>query len=157
MNSLILSLLLEQEEGLTLPASQFFCPNGRFWAWADRYLDRTRQVVEVGAGMGHVAAGLAERGFRVCAVDLHWRDRAVYEVQIQNSMLIRYRPGWQVLVCRPCHGPWVEHLAGLVLGGGAELYYVGKQDWLLADLGPWAGTELVRRVGAAEEGVWRVG
>jgi hypothetical protein len=127
-------LVARQEAGLPLPGLQFFKPGAEFIAWMVEQF-AGRKVYEIGAGQGHTARALAEAGLEVEAFDLHGRTGRVYRVVSGNGASYPYQPDSVGLICRPCHGPFVQAtIEHLVESGAAAIVYVGLRRNAVSDL-----------------------
>lgn len=122
--------------GGTLPDQQWFKPEKRFITWFKKNFER-EFVYELGAGMGHTSKALSESGLRrVKAIDANIRVGAVYPVEIQDATNLDYDMEPVVLICRPCHGSFVEASIQQALTRRARaIVYVGLPKNVKADLG----------------------
>jgi hypothetical protein len=139
----ILDSLYRQSEQMmlsspvTLSDTKFFLPNSKFGAFMSAQFDG-RLIYDVGAGVGHVAKELTERGLKVIAIDIIRRQDTEFNVEMVPGSACGYRRGSVVMLCRPCHGSFIEMVfRQAVMCKAGTLVYVGKQSNVAGDLGGW--------------------
>ncbi len=145
-------------QGLCLPAISFFRPLPKYFKWMGKRYDNDQIIYDVGAGNGHTAAKLAVNGHKAHAIDLHHRDDGL-QVEIANGASYDYESGSVVMVCRPCHGIFVECVIERAWECGVkEILYVGLRKNVRDDLGPYIDdSQLVAGVfGQDGERIWIV-
>lgn len=139
----------------TLASVAFFRPRPVFFEQMKAF--RGLHLYDVGAGLGHVADGLAAHGHEVTALDLYIREQGSRFVELANGATYAYEPGGVVLICRPCHGPFTEAVIEQALACNvAWLVYVGLPKNREYDLGRYNRLfrRAVRRVGAQGESLY---
>ncbi len=120
------------------PGIRFFEPKPTFLAWAKANL-RARVIYDVGAGDGHVARALKNQGLRVCALDLYPHEAAEVEILPVDATRFFYLEESVVMLCRPCHGDFVERVISRALEQNVQtLVYVGLRKNIDRDLGDYA-------------------
>jgi hypothetical protein len=120
--------------GGVLPHVRFFETTPEFYRAMEPF--RSLTIYDVGAGVGHIARGLADNAHDVVAIDIADRDGACFDVTIANGATYPYQPGSVVLLARPCHG-WfvdavVEHAARCDV---RAVVYISKPKNAAGDLG----------------------
>jgi hypothetical protein len=142
-------LTMFNNRGLT-----FFEPSMDFIRWIGEYANG-RLILEIGSGVGHVLHLLRHAGFnKVMGIEpawdvvegmkanlddkhgvLHILPRTVEESANMIRTLTKDNKAL-ILVCRPCHGDFVEEAAN-IMESGSELMYITKPENLqkYADLG----------------------
>lgn len=106
-------------------ASRFFEPTEAFLAWAAENA-RDRGVTDVGAGQGHVAEALAQRGVKSLAIDLRGSDGELPLVLPADGTTFHYPRGSIAMLCRPCHGEFPSlAVKRAVECGVSAVWYVG--------------------------------
>ena len=129
------SILGSLTAGFRLSNLKFFQPKEVFFAEMEKQFS-TRLLYEIGAGVGHVSAGLSARGFRVLALDLYERDDTEFPVLITNAVTHSYREGSALLICRPCHSGFVEAtIRRALIQGVTSFVYVSMARNTSNDLG----------------------
>lgn len=130
-------LLLMQPRGLVIPPVKFFEPRKQFLSWMKREF-AGRRIYDIGAGCGHVARQLDGAGLEVEALDLNVRVRAEFPISVANSIDFEYAPGSVALLCRPCHGPFVDETIQQAMKCGVFAFvYVGLQRNVEIDILPY--------------------
>jgi len=144
------------ETGLCLPSIVFFEPNTAFLDWMGKRYNKDIIIYDVGAGNGHVSAELNSLGHNAKAIDLHYRDEGL-EVEIANGVLYRYERDAIVMLCRPCHGLFVEVVIDRAKECGVrEVLYVGLERNVENDLGDYLDNaeEIAGPFGEDGERIW---
>ena len=114
---------------------KFFEPNSNFLAWMAAKFDG-KHIYDVGAGVGHVAKALTERGLRVTAIDINYREDPEFPVMLVNAGACGYEKGSVVMLCRPCHGIFPETVLEQALRCKVgAIVYVGLPKNTASDLG----------------------
>lgn len=134
----IRQLVTQLNLGRVLPSLKFFEPTDRFIRWMEkRWKDNL--IYDVGAGCGHVAKVLVERGLEVVAIDINHREcKDGFPVEIADGESYDYKPGSVVMLCRPCHGNFTEEVvAQAVRCGASAILYVGLEKNFENDLGAY--------------------
>lgn len=154
----IRKLLNERHLGGMLPAMKFFEPKARFLRWMKRgYANSV--IYDVGAGIGHVAKALSEQGQKVLAIDLNYRETEEnFPVLIADGESYEYQANSVVMVCRPCHGRFMEEvIAQAIRQKVAAILYVGLEKNVESDLSIYRGKFEHVLTGAGLEGeeVWK--
>lgn len=143
--------------GGTFPDMQWFDPLPRFIAYMKDNFS-SEFLYEVGAGMGHTAKALSEAGiYSVKAIDANRRPGAVFKIEIEDATDYDYRMEPIVLMCRPCHGPFVEAVIHRALFKRARgIVYVGLPKNVANDLGSFRKYFkcVLRKAGAEGESVY---
>jgi hypothetical protein len=143
--------------GLTLPDQVFFQPKKGFLTYMKKHF-RLRYVYDVGAGMGQVTAALRKAGFKtVNPIDLNRRENAVLEVNRADATNYPFKSGSLVMICRPCHGPFVESTIARALERKAgTIMYVGLTKNVKNDLGFYYRRfkKVAKSVGEDGEHIW---
>lgn len=138
---------------------KFFEPKPVFGAWMVTQFDGLH-LWDVGAGIGHVAKELSERGFDVTAIDIMRRDNPVFPVMMVDGFACGYSKGDVVMLCRPCHGIFPAGvIAQAVRCKVGAIVYVGMPRNLNMDLGKYRRHFRRELTKAGENGesvyVWR--
>jgi hypothetical protein len=86
------------------------CPPMRFFEPTPAFFEAMRpfyglDIIDIGAGKGHVAVALAAHAHSVTAIDVR-TDGAVFPVDEANAVTFDYPAGSVALFCRPCHSPF---------------------------------------------------
>jgi len=141
----------------TLPDNRFFEPRQKFFKHMETFKDNI--VVDVGAGCGHVAAELEDKGFKVIAIDIHPREGTVYPVYMLDAETFNYPAGCVALIARPCHGYFVERAIQRALEAAKCVLYVGKKRNVPIDIEylPYKMEIIGTRVGKEDEVMIRIG
>jgi hypothetical protein len=145
------------EAKAVLPAQKFFEPNKAFLAYMKKH-HRLSYIYDVGAGQGHVTKALRKAGLKkVNAIDLFSREGAVVKVTHANSMDYPYKSGSVVMLCRPCHGTFVEStIARALLRRVSTIIYVGLTKNVKNDLSGYYRKfkKVANNVGEDGENIW---
>lgn len=141
-----------------LVGHRFFTPTEKFWSVVmDTPWIRYRQIVDVGAGLGHVARGLVDRGLDPVAIDVAERRGQDELVELVDVVDFEFRSHHLALLARPCHGLFVEQvLTRAAVHQNTDALYVGLPRNLAADLHGWVTEELATDVGEEGEKLLRV-
>lgn len=143
--------------GKVLPGLKFFEPTPEFASFMKKAYPKIR-IYDVGAGMGHVAHELRERGLKALALDINRREsRENFPVTIADGESYLYLPGSVVMICRPCHGQFCEEvISNAAWCKAAAILYVGLEKNLAGDLGPYRKNFKLKLsdAGLEGEGVW---
>ena len=142
---------------MKLPPIRFFEPSEKFFECMRSF--KSDIIVDVGAGCGHVSAGLEERGFKVLAIDLFAREETVYPVLTIDAAQFHFPSGCIVLIARPCHGNFIERVVEKALETAKGIFYIGKESNVDLDLGdlPYKKEIIAERVGKENEVMIRIG
>jgi hypothetical protein len=153
----IRKLVTQRILGGSLPCLKFFEPKPRFIRWMKRSYPGSL-IYDVGAGLGHVAQVLSEQGLRALALDLNYREsQENFPVVIADGESYQYQPNSIVMLCRPCHGQFVEEVASQAIRCNvAVVMYVGLDRNIEIDLGIHQDGFKLSLSGAGRdgEGVW---
>lgn len=144
--------------GGSLPSVKFFEPNPRFMRWMKRNCSNSI-VYDVGAGIGHVAKALTAQNLKVLALDLNYRDFSGddFPILIADGEAHQYQPRSIVMLCRPCHGAFVEEVVAQARRCRVSaILYVGLKKNVEVDLGIyWKDFKLrISDVGLEKESIW---
>jgi len=138
-----------------LPAQKFFEPNKAFLTYMKKF--SRRYVYDVGAGMGHVTVALRKAGIKkVNPIDMFPREGAVTKVTYGNGIDYPYKSNSLVMLCRPCHGHFVEPVIERAIERRADIMYVGLTKNVKNDLGDYYRKfkKVLSKAGADGEHVW---
>lgn len=120
-----------------LPAGRFFEPTTSFGAWMTTQFDGV-PIWDVGAGAGHIARELHERGMRVIAIDILARANSVFHVYNIDGAAAGYNKGSVVMLCRPCHGYFPDAVIRQAISCRVgAIVYVGLPKNVKTDLGKY--------------------
>lgn len=134
MRNLIHDLTMNAaEQGEALPEMQFFKPKEQFFSYLDKRFPQM-PIVDIGAGTGHLSMALAERGWKVIAIDPFERDGRVWNVVPLDAITFNYPPESLPIVARPCHGHWLEMSIEQAMRTCSVMLYVGLQKNFEQDL-----------------------
>lgn len=113
----------------------FFQPSEVFLRWvSEKYKDR--KIYDVGAGSGLVGRDLERVGVNVISMDLIPQDDSLSPVTRADGRLYPYQKRSVVMMCRPCHGDFVQDVFLHALQQDVStLIYVGLERNLEKDLG----------------------
>jgi hypothetical protein len=114
-------------------------------------------LYDVGAGAGQVSRFLRDAGYFPIALDTAARERSDYKVLMADGASYLYQPGSVVMICRPCHGPFVEFTIGQALKRKAAcVVYVGLKKNVAEDLGRYRRQFKAVATGVGDDGenVW---
>lgn len=115
-------------------AMRFFEPNGAFFE-AMQAFDGL-EIVDVGAGQGHVAQALRDRGHDAMGIDLRGIGETEYPVTWGNARTFNFAAGSVVLICRPCHSDFVESAVDRAIARDVSaILYVGFEGKVANDIG----------------------
>jgi len=140
--------------GFTMGEFRWFKPTQAFFDHMEQF--QGRSIYDVGAGQGHVTRALLYLGHQARALDLCYRDGQCVDIMIANGVLYRYPPGSVVLLCRPCHGPFVESVVERARECGCDVLYVGLERNGEGDLGDIRAEVVAEDVGEDGESIWLV-
>lgn len=141
--------------GQTISAIKFFKPKAKFINWIKK-THPINLVYDVGAGCGHVTKKLIKAGINAIALDIMHRDPSDYPVTIADAAIYEYSKRSVVLLCRPCHGYFIEHTFRQALSRNCIVYYVGKSSNVEDDLYGFECKRILTNVGEDKEEVWQV-
>lgn len=136
------------------PATRFFEPNGRFFAFMDQF--KGKFICDCGSGSGFVPHALRAWGHDADGIDLYSREDG-YPVTIKDATERVWRPSDFVLVCRPSHGGWAGEVIQNAIDAGAMVGYVGLYRNIYTDLTEEqinAVNIRVEHVGSDDEFIW---
>ena len=143
--------------GRSLPAIKFFEPKPKFLAWMKREYPEAL-IYDVGAGCGHVAEALRKKGLKVLGLDIHEREGETgSRVLVADGETYSYEAGSVVMVCRPCHGEFMERvIERAILCKASAILYVGLEKNVEIDLGRHMAkfTMALPGAGLEDEKVW---
>jgi hypothetical protein len=143
----------------SLPGLKFFEPLDGILDWiAESY--REMEIYDIGAGMGHVAAGLASAGANVKAIDVILRDNAEFPIIHENALRYRFPSNSILMFCRPCHGFFVTETINWGLKCGVrDFIYIGLSRNVNDDLGRFRRQFKLaaRKVGRDNESMYCMG
>jgi hypothetical protein len=142
-----------------LPGIKFFEPKDHFFKQMSAAY-RGLHIYDVGAGMGHVALGLALEGLTVTALDLILREKAEFPVVHTNAVGYRYPQDAVLMFCRPCHNEFVEATISRGLGCGVQHFvYAGLAKNVNSDLGRFRRdfVSVARKIGHDGESLYVMG
>jgi hypothetical protein len=128
---------------VNLPHLVFFAPTQSFIEW----LRAQCRVYDVGAGVGL----LGTFSDAVTCIDLFERDNPLGPVEIADGTCYPYEPGSIVLVCRPCHGHFIEGVCSQARSCGCDFYYCGLPRNYDGDLGDWQYQVVLEQAGSEGE------
>jgi len=149
--------LRKRTMGMTLGFSKFFEPNEKFVAYMKKHFAE-KVVFDVGAGAGHVSAILSEKGIKTIALDLHIHSNPEFAVLTADAATFKYTKRSVVMICRPCHGNFVEQTIERAKECKASVVlYIGLHRNMANDLGDFADgfEEVATKVGNDGESIWR--
>lgn len=139
-----------------MPSSpRFFEPNDLFGLALDEF--KGFQIYDVGAGQGHVSDYLRRRGHSVTGIDVRMSETE-FPITCGNGSTFNYEKDSVVMLCRPCHGDFVESVVErAILRDARAIVYVGLSKNTCDDLGFYC--EQFERadfpsVGTAGENIW---
>lgn len=137
---------------------KFFLPRLSFFSWMASTFEPGQIVYDVGAGYGHVSTALLEHTeLRLIPMDFRPHSESPHQVMRADATTFDYQPGAVVLLCRPCHGFFVEEvISHALLCGVREFVYIGFGKNLRNDLSRWLSMfHLAKRnVGMNRECAW---
>ena len=120
--------------GTALPDQRFFEPTERFWDTMEE-IGHGSTWIDCGTGVGHIPKMAVERGFKMGGCDIVARDGTVPgSIYILPAHRIPWTESMSVLVCRPNHNGWVEHLFEHTKNIVERFVYVGGQGKVIYDL-----------------------
>jgi len=144
--------------GTPLGVARFFDPTIEFAKYMQS-LDPEVIVFDVGAGAGHVTKFLTEAKRKAIAIDMHEHANPVTNVIMADGTDFQYAKGSVVMLCRPCHGSFVEQviLQADICNAGVILY-VGLERNVEDDLGDYFPhfVKVAANVGEDGESIWRM-
>lgn len=117
-------------------------PNGRFFHPHERFLEWLRdehsyhRLYDVGAGDGYVVQQIRRHApnITIVGIDLFRRTHMAGPVELGNGADYPYVVGSIVMLCRPCHGEFVQYTIEQACERGAfKVLYVGKEENLEDD------------------------
>jgi hypothetical protein len=142
-----------------LPGIKFFEPMPEFFDWmADTY--KGMELFDVGAGIGHIAAGLQRSGLKVQALDIIKREGAVFPVINVNAVRYNYPASSVLMFCRPCHNGFVEATIQRGIDCGVRYFvYVSLPKNSVNDLGRFRRkfSLACKKIGASGESMYAMG
>ena len=144
--------------GTPLGVVRFFEPTEDFVTYMRNFAEGT-PIFDVGAGAGHVTKKLADAGLKVAAIDMHEHAKAVTHVHMADGTDFPYTPNSVVMLCRPCHGAFVEQVIEQATKCGVSvILYVGLERNVEEDLGDsYRRFKVVAtEVGKEGESIWRM-
>ncbi len=151
--------LRRQLIGTPLGSCRFFEPTRKFADYMQRSC-KGRGVYDVGAGAGHVAAYLRRNAsLSVVAIDMHRHQSPEIDVHMADGTDFLYNEGCVVMLCRPCHGAFVEQVIEQAIACRANVvFYVGLERNVEDDLGDFLPRfkEVCKDAGDEGELVWRM-
>ncbi len=150
--------LRKMSMGTTLGFSKFFELNEKFVAYMKQEFDK-KLIYDVGAGAGHVTDILRDKGMKVIGIDVHVHQAPEIEVLIADGTVFQYEPKSVVMVCRPCHGMFAEHVIDRAIECKAStVLYVGLHRNVADDLDKYLPKfkEVAKKVGNDGESIWRM-
>lgn len=141
---------------MELPAQTFFKPNANWWVMmaAHPWL-RYRELVDVGAGMGHLTDALVDRGYTCRGIDHNTREGQSALVENVNAEDLYLTWDECAIIARPCHGIGLDLILKQLVGT-CEVLYVGLDRNVEDDLDGYVYTLLAEDVGEDGENCWRV-
>lgn len=150
MNETLDSIMATLPLGGDLPDLRFFDPTPGFLSAMECF--RGLPIYDVGCGCGHVAEALRARDLTCFGIDVSVRP-SQHAVVIANGVAFNYAPGGVVLLCRPCHGPFVEAVVRRAVRRQARaVVYVGLPKNKRGDLGAFARRFRLAATGVGKEG-----
>lgn len=145
---------------------RFFTPRPTFIPWlAEQSKKLGLPVIECGSGDGDLLREMANAKIVSMGIEARygWLNEdipldlvnRVFPMEVERCRILTDLPAI-VLVCRPCHGPWVDHINAR-RSLKSVFYYVGFKKNHRVDLGR-ARTRLALpdRVGMEKERIWEV-
>ncbi len=109
-----------------LPNQVFFIPNPSFLDSFTEYVKKEAlNVVDCGAGIGHLSKLLIDKGIKTCAIDLYPRENPQTEIIQMDAINFPFSAGMLAVIARPCHGDWVPLLIKKAVEAGAQVMYIG--------------------------------
>lgn len=108
----------------TLPHLVFFEPTAAFIEYLER-IAPNRQVIDVGAGAGFLSRTLADRGFKVLAIDIIDRVDPLYPIHLMDATEFNFPKGILPIMARPCHDDWTQVTIRNALKTTGKIIYVG--------------------------------
>lgn len=132
----------------TLPAIQFFCPTETFLTWLPRFA-KGRTIVDCGAGIGHLGTVLPN----VIMLDVFKREGGNPNVLQTDATVFPFHRRSLPIICRPCHGDWVQETIHNAVARTGSALYVGLKRNLSIDLHglPYHQTTVLENAGEAGE------
>ncbi len=113
---------------------KFFAPMPAFYGAMQPFFGL--DVIDVGAGQGHVVEGLRLHGHDAIGIDIR-TDGAPFRVFQANAVTFSYPPGSVAMFCRPCHGDYFVEPAiqRMIECDVRAIIYVGLMKNVTSDLG----------------------
>ncbi len=142
--------------GTPLGVARFFEPTEDFVTYMRNF---EAPIFDVGAGAGHVTKKLADAGCKVAAIDMHRHAKQVTNVHMADGTDFPYTPDSVVMLCRPCHGAFVEQVIEQATKCGVGvILYVGLERNVEEDLGDLYPLFKVVATEVGKEGelIWRM-
>ena len=125
----------EAMRNIPMPNQRFFTPTEAFWMALTDYSDEFRMIVDCGTGNGELPEEAIDRGIRMGGCDICPREgNGPMRVHIVPAHLMTFDKMIWPMVCRPSHGPWVQHLFDISRESGSGFIYVGLFKNLIVDL-----------------------
>jgi len=144
--------------GTSLGVVRFFEPTENFVTYMRNFEEGT-PIFDVGAGAGHVTKKLADAGMKVAAIDMHRHAKPVTNVHMADGTDFPYTPDSVVMLCRPCHGAFVEQvILQADICNADVVLYVGLERNVEEDLGDFFPhfKVVATEVGKEGEAIWRM-
>lgn len=142
-----------------LPSQTFFNPKKSFLSFMARKFAK-QFIFDVGAGVGHVAEALSKtkKFKKVFAIDMLEREGgSAFPVYMADAASFPYPSGCIVMLCRPCHGSFVETVIDQAIECKAgAIVYVGLGRNVKTDLGMHYSKfkKVASNVGRDKENIW---
>jgi len=112
----------------------FFVPDPKFFDYLEAICP-AKNIVDIGAGQGLVSKLLANKGFKVLAVDIIPPEDTYYEVVAMDIMDMYIPKNALPILCRPCHGDFPGDVVVHALENGVpKILYVGLTRNIERDL-----------------------
>lgn len=144
-------------QGASLPAQTFFNPKKSFLDFMKKKF-RSRYIYDVGAGSGHVTVALRKAGIKeVNPIDILSRDGQVTKVNYGDGTAYPFKKHSLILLCRPCHGTFVEGTIENALNRGVSgILYAGLTKNVKNDLGRFYRKfkRVLVNIGEDKENLW---
>jgi hypothetical protein len=130
----------------------FFNPNETMVTWLIEYANK-RHIMDIGAGDGHLVKSINQQcPDKAIGIDLLNLDPTVpvYQLDATRSEIIsKCKPNFLLLMCRPCHGWWIEQTLKRI-PSDVEVLYIGLPKNVEDDL--WGfDYEIVDHLGSSTD------